>query len=741
MPFSAGRAIDRERGTLGAFLGVYTPTILTILGTIMYLRSGWLTGHLGVWPFLAIIVLANLITLITSLSISSVATNVKVGTGGAYYIISRSLGLEIGGAIGLPLFLSQAFSVTLYAFGLAESLRIVWPNIPLQPATVFFVLIVAAISMLGAELALKLQIPIMILVGVSIVAVAGGAAGHAAAHGWHIVEASADLTFWKGFAVFFPAVTGVMAGLGLSGDLHAPMEAIPRGTIFAVLTGAVIYLSLPFIMSFGADSEALRTDPLVWTRIAFFGKWVIMPGLWGAIVSSAIGSMLGAPRTIAALAKDGLAPDRLTAEGQSTRQLFPSIVLSTCIALAAVLLGNLNAVAVMVTIFFLTVYGMMNIVAAIEALSGDASWRPKMRFPWILHLVGGLGCFGAMVLISPAAGFGAVVVEAVIWLLYSRKGYRIKWGDARRGLYESLIRWSLIRLARRPMTPRNWRPHILAFVSDPVKQLDIIRFGNLFSQERGVVTVCELMLGDLLKDNFPITQRKEEIQSFLDQEKLQVFAEVDVVESISQGIVDVAQANGMAGIESNTVLLGWPPEPEGLIRLFPVMRKLGKLGKSLVIARTGPGCIFSGKGCCPIIHVWWGGLQRNGDLMMLLAYLLTQNADWKDARIEVISIASNELMKKRTERYLEWLIPEIRIHATPRVIVKPKEESLLELIHRESGNAHVVFFGLADPESGKEAAYAKRLQEIAGDLQTVFFVKNSSLFMGDLLGANSPLAD
>lgn len=735
MPFISGRRNSRsDQGTLGTFLGVYTPTILTILGTIMYLRSGWLTGHLGVLPFLVIIIVANIITLITSLSISSVATNVKVGTGGAYYIISRSLGIEIGGAIGLPLFMSQAFSVTLYAFGLAESLRIVWPDIPLQLATTIFVLIVAAISMMGAELALKLQIPIMILVGLSLLAVVGGSTGHAIEHGWKLVESSGDVSFWRGFAIFFPAVTGVMAGLGLSGDLQAPMESIPKGTMLAVLTGAVIYISLPFIMSFGATPDGLRGDPLIWTRVAFLGKWVVMPGLWGAIISSAIGSMLGAPRTAVALAKDGLAPRMLAAKGQSTRELFPSMVVSTAIALGGILLGNLNAVAVMVTIFFLTVYGMVNIVAAIEALSGDASWRPKMKFPWALHLLGGLGCFGAMVLINPYVGTAAIVVEAVIWFLYSRKGYQIKWGDARRGLYESLIRWSLIRLSNRPMTARNWRPHILAFVSDPVEHLDLIRFSDLFSQKRGVVTVCELLVGDLSSDNLPITERKEEIQSLINEEELQVFAEVDVVANISEGIVDVAQANGMAGIESNTVLLGWPKNPEGLARFFPVMRKLERLGKSLVIARTNPGHIFPLKGTAPTIHVWWGGLQRNGDLMLLLAYLLTQNSDWKDTRIEVISIASNELMKSQTERYLSRLMPEIRIHAIPRVLLKPKEESVLDLIHRESGDAEVVFFGLADPEHGKELDYARRLQEIAGDLQTVFFVKNSSIFMGDLLG-------
>jgi potassium/chloride transporter 4/5/6 len=724
--------MQRSSG-LGTFLGVYTPTLLTILGTIMYLRSGWLTGHLGIGHFLVIILLANAITLITSLSISSAATNIRVGTGGAYYIISRSLGMEIGGAVGVPLFLSQAFSVTLYAFGLAESLRIVWSDLPVQLVVAGIVLAVTVLSILGAELALKVQIPIMVLVGLSILALAIGAMMHAARNGMPLLKPSGEVNFWVGFAIFFPAVTGVMAGLGLSGDLRDPMKAIPRGTLLAVLTSGAIYLALPILLALGAPAEALRSDSLVWTRIAPLGLWLIMPGLWGAILSSAIGSMLGAPRTLKALADDGLAPRIFTGGAGERRALLPSFVLAAVIASAAILLGNLNAVAVVVTMFFLTVYGTVNLVAALEALSGDTSWRPLLRFPWVLHLAGGLACFAVMVLISPVAGLIAVAVEAAIWLGFSRKEMKIKWGDARRGLYENLIRWSLIRLVKRPMTARNWRPHILVFVSDPLKQLPLIRMGNLLSQERGVVTVCQLVEGHLMQEELDLIPLKSTIQNLMNRKKLPVFAEVDVVENVVEGIVDVAQANGMAGMHSNTVLLGFPSDTAMMVEFLQVMKKLEKLGKSLILARIGHQPYFPDLKRNDEVHVWWGGLQQNGDLLMLLAYLLTQNRGWTNSRIKIMSIASNELMRAQTEAYLNRLLPEIRIQAEASVMVKPKDRSVLQLIHERSEEARVVFLGLAHPERGEERAYAKRLEEIAGNLKAVLFVKNSSLFMGDLL--------
>ena len=160
---------------LGTFIGVYTPTILTILGVIMYLRFGWLVGQLGLLRVLMVVVLANSITAVTTLAFSAVATNTRVGPGGAYFIISRSLGWELGGAIGVPLFLSQVLSVTLYAYGLAESFRIVWPSLPLAPVTVGVILAVGALAVAGADKALRAQVVLMALVALSLVALAIGA--------------------------------------------------------------------------------------------------------------------------------------------------------------------------------------------------------------------------------------------------------------------------------------------------------------------------------------------------------------------------------------------------------------------------------------------------------------------------------------------------------------------------------------------------------------------------------------
>jgi amino acid transporter len=681
------------------------------------------------------VVLANVITLVTTLALSAVATNSRVGVGGAYYMISRSLGLELGGAVGLPLFLSQTFSVTLYAFGLAESLQLVWPGVPVQSTAFVIVAAVGALAFRGAGTALRSQVPILLLIGLSLAGFALGVVGEGSFGRLGTSVPSGEFGFWSIFAVFFPAVTGIMAGLGLSGDLADPKRSIPRGALSAQLPGFAIYLLVPIGLVLAASPSALREESLVWADIVPGGAWIVLPGLWGAIFSSAVGSMLGAPRTLQALARDHLAPSRLGSGSGQTGEPRAGLWIASGLALAAVWLGDLNTVAAVVTMFFLTVYGVLNLAAALEEISGDASWRPAIRVPWPLYLAAALACFAAMALIDAVASAVAGIGVVGLWALLHRRERRASWGDARRGVYEALVRWALLRLSTRPMKARSWRPHILVFTQPVEERIELVRFGEWFSQDRGVVTVCELVVGDLMTLKMDFLERQEIIQRRLHEAGIVAFADVNVVPDIVSGIVSVAQANGMAGIESNTVMLGWPSDVGGLAAMLPAVERLECIHKSLVLGRA-PG--DTGSGQHREVHVWWGGLQHNSDLMLLLAYLLCRNPEWRNARIRVLSVASNDLMKAETERNLARLLPEIRIQADVEVRVKAPDESVRDVIHAVSAEAELVLLGLATPEPGEEVQYAERLFELAEGLRSFFFVKNNSLFIGDLVSAEEP---
>jgi len=208
---------------------------------------------------------------------------------------------------------------------------------------------------------------------------------------------------------------------------------------------------------------------------------------------------------------------------------------------------------------------------------------------------------------------------------------------------------------------------------------------------------------------------------------------VNVVRDVVGGILAVSQANGMGAMTSNTLLFGWPNDSDRLADLLRTLQRLEAIHKSVLIADVHPRAIYPKEGVPRTIHVWWGGLQRNGDLMLLLAYLMTRNPEWRGAKVQVMGVASNDHAREETERQLAKLIPEIRIDAEIEVIVKAKESTIREIIHSRSREADIVFLGLAVPEEGQEQAYAARLVELSEGLGTVIFVRNASVFVGELV--------
>ncbi|NIQ53439.1 MAG: amino acid permease, partial [Gammaproteobacteria bacterium] len=302
------RAADHKASEtgFGTFAGVFTPSILTILGVIMYLRFGWVVGNVGLIQTLVIVTICTSITALTALSMASIATDRRVRTGGAYYMISRSLGVETGGAVGIPVYFALAFSVALYTIGFAESVTRVFPQVPQTLLAAIVTVVVAVLAIVSARLVIRTQYFIMAAIGISLLSLVFG--GPIEETTLQLQPAAApEAGFWVVLAVFFPAVTGIEAGVNMSGDLKDPAKSIPRGTLAALLTGYVVYMALPVVLSTRATPQTLIEDPLVMRRMAFWGDAILL-GVWGATLSSALGSILGAPRVLQALARDGVLP-------------------------------------------------------------------------------------------------------------------------------------------------------------------------------------------------------------------------------------------------------------------------------------------------------------------------------------------------------------------------------------------------------------------------------------------------
>jgi potassium/chloride transporter 4/5/6 len=726
---SLGMGIRDEK--LGTFLGVFTPSVLTILGVILYLRTGWVVGNVGLIGALWIVVIANLVTLVTALSVSAIATNMRVGTGGAYYMISRSLGIEVGTAIGIPLFGAMAFSITLYAFGLAESAKAVWPDAPQRPIAALTILVVAVLAARGAGIALRLQLPIMLGVGLSMVALVYGVATSDISTAGLTETVGNPEPFWAVFAVFFPAVTGILAGISLSGDLKRPHRSIPLGSIAAVLTGFAVYLLVPVLLAVSSAPDELANNSLIWFDLAGPLSFLVLWGLWGAIFSSAVGSVLGAPRTLQAMVDDRVLPRGLGRKFAAVRGPGVPLLVTFALALGAVALGDMDSVAPVLTMFFLASYGTINLVAGIEQLSGDPSFRPRLHVPWWLSIAGAFACFSIMFLINPVALAAALLIEFGVYVLIRRRALPAPWGDLRRGALMSLIRRTVVQLRQLPHDPRNWRPNILLFAGDVARRSQLVRIASALVADRGILTVSKLVVGKVDELSDSVGSERQKLADDLESLGVLAFPEVDIVPTYEDGAITVAQSNGIAGIESNTVMIGWTDKSERQPMILRVVSSLARLGMSAII-------------CIPderewrrrsrVIHVWWGGLQQNGDLLILFAHLLSLSPEWRGAEIVVNSIATNDMTMERNERLLRKLIGASRIDATPQVILKPQGVKVQDIIRKRSAHADIVLLGLRGTEPGEESKYATRIAEMADGLPTVIFVRSAGEFRGQLLG-------
>lgn len=718
----------------GTFLGVYTPSILTILGLIMYLRFGWIVGNVGLFKTIFIVLMASSITFITGLSASAIATNIKVGVGGEYYMISRSLGLEPGGAIGIPLYLCRTLSVTFYCYGLSEAILALYgstigavPEYALQGLTIFFIILVTALSGKSANLVLKSQIPIMIIVGASILALAIGVLTndmHAPVTASNY--SSAPEGFWYVFAVFFPAVTGFTAGIGLSGDLKDPQKSIPRGTIGAVVSGAVIYLIIPLLLSVTAlmTLEQL-SDPnagvTLWTQIALFGPWLIYPAVWGAVLSSAFGSILGGPRILQALSMDGLMPkflSKLSKSGQPTVATW----ISGVIALGAVFLGGLNTLAQYVSVLFLTLYVAVNVSAAIEQLIKEPSYRPKIHVPWFVSLLGAIAAMVVMWLINPLAFAFALGLEALILIYLVSRKMEQQWGDAATGVWMHIGRYALLKLNARKVHTRNWRPIILLFVHNLNERLNVVKFIEMLGQNSGIITISRLITPE---DKDEIPRRNEiafEMQKDLEAEGLRALTEVNIVSDLKHGMYQVAVSHGIAGIKTNTVVFGWSGTEEGKRQELQVIHALATSGKNILMVHFNQAFSTNAN---KSIDIWWRGKDKNADLMLLLSYLMKLNNKWKKAKIRIYSIAETEEQLYELDRLIQYSVKEARIDVDVHVLLKDGKDILGQLI-KLSKQADLVFSGLTRDLDHMETQ-VNMIDRMVKELKAVAFVQNNGM--------------
>jgi solute carrier family 12 (sodium/potassium/chloride transporter), member 2 len=552
---------------LGTFQGVFTPSILTILGVIMYLRFGWVVGNVGLVLTLVIVVTCTAVTFVTGLSMASIATDRRVRAGGAYFMISRSLGLETGGAVGIPLYFALALSMALYVIGFAEIVGDIFPRLDPRWVGVVTALAVAGLAVHSASLALRSQYIVMAVIGLSLLSFFLGGpveavpADAAAAEPLEPSLRTIPVGFWVAFAVFFPAVTGIEAGVNMSGDLKNPARSIPLGTFAALGVGFLVYATMPFFFAAWADSQTLIEDPFIMRRMAWWGPLILL-GAMGATLSSAMGSILGAPRVLQALARDEVVPRPLRFLGHgSGEDDAPKVgtVVTLAIALVAVYFADLNMVAPVLTMFFLTSYMTVNFAAGIEGFLQSPSFRPAFRIKWPVPMAGAVGCLLIMFLINAPATIVAASVVLGIFVWLQRRGLRGTWGDVRSGMWLALVRMGLLRIGERG-DARNWRPHPLVLSGEPTRRWELIEFANAITHDRGLVTIAS-SLPESEADSGRQAEVEAQIQKYLKSRGVEAFVRLVTAPEPFTGAKRLVEVYGFGRLVPNTVILGTSEGP------------------------------------------------------------------------------------------------------------------------------------------------------------------------------------
>lgn len=725
-------AKDNKFGTFG---GVYTPSLLTILGVIMYLRLPWVVGQAGLYSALGIILVAHVISICTGLSISSIATDKTVGAGGPYYIVSRSLGLSIGGTLGLALFVGLAVSVSLYVIGFSESFL---PTVGIEttPTTIritgsVVLILVTVVMLISTSFAIKTQYVILALVALSLASVFLGSPAAPPEH-THLEPIANGESLALVFGVFFPAVTGFTAGVNMSGDLRDPRRALPRGTLAAIMTGLVVYVSLAIFVAKNATPEELVSNTEMLQDLAIRPEPVIM-GIWGATLSSALGSIMGAPRILQALSVDGITPRTFARGHGKTNEPRNALVLAFLIAEGGILIAELNAIARIVSMVFLTTYGFLNISSAIESWASP-DFRPAFRIPRMVSVLGAVTSMVVMIQLDLVAMVGATALMAGLFLYLKRKQLTLEAGDTWEGIWATLVRSGLYRLSQEGKQKRNWRPNIVAFRAASGDAKD--------PGQAGMAEIAEaLVTGSGIVTTFELSESKRALNDIAPQmaPRLGVFTRRLSGEDRYHDIMLLSRYHGFAGLSPNTVLMEHAAVKRAPERLVSLLGELAQMDKNVLVYLENPQLRV---GSPQRIDVWWRPEAGNLSLALSLVRFITASDRYHEAEVRFLllndDVSSNDHLRTLVRR----ILVDSRVHATVQVLVDSGiADEFVDRLEKESGDAALVLLGLPNELESPPPDLVAHVEKVAKRVPHALFLGASSAFDEDLgLSRTAPIS-
>jgi amino acid transporter len=722
----------------GAFAGVFTPSILTILGVIMYMRLGWVVGQAGLINTIIIILLAHVISLSTGLSVSSIATDKRIKAGGIYYILSRSLGLPMGGSIGITLFIGTALSISLYLVGFAEnflSIEVVRDFLGLEENKFGYqvigtgaILILVIIAFISTSLAIKTQYYILGAIALSLVSILVGFLINTEYHPDQMLVDPAPMAIPMEliFAVFFPAVTGFTAGVAMSGDLKDPKKSIPFGTMTAIITGLFVYLLLAIGIAFFVNRELLLNDINYLMKVAWFSPLVIA-GIWGATLSSALGGILGGPRILQAMSADRISP-RIFARGYGiNNEPRNALLLIFLIAEAGILIGELNVIAGIVSMFYLASYGFINLAYYLESWA-SADFRPSFKINRLIGLIGFIAAFGVMFRLDMISMFAALIIMSGIYFFLKRKQLKLDFGDVWQSVWSSLMRTALDKMDKADEVERNWQPNIILFSGGTKKRPHLISLGKSLVGRHGVLSNFDLIENKSAKVLFP--KRKQAIPG--EDPAKGVFTRRQTVQNVYEGIEMISRTYGFSGLEPNTVMLGWSRQSRDPLRFAELLKTLYDLDLNVLLLGYDKRVGYGKK---QTIDIWLRDKSNHGNLALTLSKLLVLSPDWQTARIRLLIVNYLNAQSETLYRNMEEILDNMRIDAELKVINNQIEQRpFYDIVEFESAHTDLVFLEIPGIKAGKESKFVEDTARLLEKIGTVMLIEASSSFKSLKIG-------
>ncbi|XP_061926369.1 solute carrier family 12 member 7-like isoform X1 [Entelurus aequoreus] len=794
---------------MGTFIGVYLPCMQNILGVILFLRLTWIVGTAGILGSFAIVSMCCICTLLTAISMSAIATNGVVPAGGSYYMISRSLGPEFGGAVGLCFYLGTTFAGSLYILGTIEILlTYIVPTATLFEAESLegqgtaakntvrvygtcCLLLMALIVFVGVKYVNKLALVFLACVMLSIMATYAGviktliqppefnvcllgnrsltndkfevcaktevennqtvttqlwrlfcSSEHLnatcddyftlnnvseirAVPGFHsgvikdnlwgdygpagmVIEkkrqgsvAAEDTSgdvykpyvfndmatyFTLLVGIYFPSVTGIMAGSNRSGNLRDAQRSIPFGTIMAIVTTSVFYISC--VLLFGACIEgvvlrdkfgdSVKKNPVIGI-LAWPSPWVIVIGSFFSCCGAGLQSLTGAPRLLQAIARDGIIPF-LQIFGHSKANGEPTwaLLLTVAICEIGILIASLDDVAPILSMFFLMCYLFVNLACAVQTLLRTPNWRPRFKFyHWSLSFLGMSLCVSLMFISSWYYALVAMVIAGCIYKYIEYRGAQTEWGDGLRGLSLNAARYALIRLEESPPHTKNWRPQLLVLCKLDshlaVKHPRLLSFTTQLKAGKGLTIVCSVLHGTYMTRGAHAKTAEQNLKAVMAAERTKGFSHVVVSSNLRDGFSLLIQSAGLGGMKHNAVLMAWPAcwkqarDSSSRRNFIETVRETTEAHQALLVAKNidhFPGNqdrLEGGR-----IDVWW--IVHDGGLLMLLPFLITQHKVWKKCQMRIFTVAQMDDNSIQMKKDLQMFLYHLRLDAEVEVV-------------------------------------------------------------------------